>query len=95
MVREDANMSPGNARKFMKVADELEVKRSTSNDIGLEALYQIATLPESERQAEHVTEKGETKTPAEMTVRELRDLKRQLKAEQAERERLEEEATRS
>src|SRR5690625_1029931 len=95
-IKEDAKMSPSNARKFMKVAEELTSNRSTSNDIGLEALYQIATLPPEQREAEHVTAKGETKTPSEMTVRELRELKAELKktqeqrdAERKERERLE------
>ena len=37
------------ARKFMTVAREFEGKRTTSFEIGLEALYQIATLPPAER----------------------------------------------
>src|SRR5690625_6318943 len=83
------------ANKFIRVVDELEGEWSTSTTLGMEALYQIATLPHEHLEAEHITAKGETKTPAEMTVRELRELKRQLKqaeqraeAERAERERL-------
>lgn len=72
------NLNDSQARKFVKVFDE-NLNRSTSNTLGLEALYQISTLPELERTKEHVTEKGETKTPDEMTVRELRELKKRLK----------------
>lgn len=94
------------AAKFMKIVEEIgETNVSTSTHLGMEALYQIATLPPEHRESEHVTSKGETKTPSEMTVKELRELKRQLKeteqakeqAEQSaeierrERERLEEE----
>src|SRR5699024_2350806 len=68
------------------------------NGLGVKALYEIAQLPPAEREAEHVTSKGEIKTPDEMTVKELRELKRQLKetekqaeAERKERERLEQE----
>lgn len=50
-----------------------------SSHLGMEALYQIATLPESERTIEHETSNGKTKTPDEMTVKELRELKKQLK----------------
>ena len=90
--------------KAIRITDNLS-NFETSRNIGIEALYQIATLPPEHREAEHVTAKGETKTPDEMTVKELRELKRQLKeteqakeqAEQSaeierrERERLEEE----
>src|SRR5690625_588868 len=81
--------STGN--KFIRVYEELAENVGTYPRLGLRALYEIATLPPDEREAEHTTSKGETKTPDEMTVRELRELKRQLKAEQEERERLEQE----
>ncbi|MEI3606917.1 DUF3102 domain-containing protein [Pseudogracilibacillus sp. SE30717A] len=95
---EDVGINDRMARKFMTVAREFEGKRTTSSEIGLEALYQIATLPPEHRESEHTTSTGETKTPDEMTVRELRELKRKLKetekqaeAERKERERLEKE----
>lgn len=72
------NFNDSQARKFIKVSDEFQ-ERSMSNTLGVEALYQIATLPEPERIKEHTTSSGETKTPDEMTVRELRELKKQLK----------------
>ncbi|MCH8678311.1 DUF3102 domain-containing protein [Staphylococcus lugdunensis] len=72
------NFNDSQARKFIKVSDEFQ-ERSMSNTLGVEALYQIATLPEPERTKEHTTSSGETKTPDEMTVRELRELKKQLK----------------
>lgn len=67
------------AQRFMKIANELP-NATTWSALGTRALYLIATLPEEERTKEHVTEKGETKTPDEMTVRELQELKKQLKA---------------
>lgn len=38
--------------EFIKISDEFS-NRSTSNTLGIEALYQIATLPETERTKEH------------------------------------------
>lgn len=67
------------ATRFMKVAKELP-NVDTFAHLGNKALYLIATLPEEERTKEHATSKGEVKTPDEMTVRELQELKRQLKA---------------
>lgn len=72
-------MSRGQATKFMTVYEDLKTNGSMSNQIGLEALYQIATLPQEEREKEHVTSKGETKTVDEMTVRELQEVKRKNK----------------
>lgn len=66
------------ANRFMKVANELP-NSATLHNLGSTALYLIATLPEEEREKEHTTSKGETKTVNEMTVRELQELKKQLK----------------
>src|SRR5699024_7521906 len=77
------------ARKFMKVSGELGKERTTSSELGLEALYQIVTMPESERTNTHTTAKGEEKTPHTMTVKELREVKRQLREEQERVTRLE------
>ncbi|MCG0572319.1 hypothetical protein P2868_15250 [Lactiplantibacillus plantarum] len=69
------------ASHFIKIVDELdETKLGTYPNLGAKALYIIATLPEEERQKLHRLESGEEKTPDEMTVRELRELKKQLKA---------------
>ncbi|KLN91524.1 hypothetical protein ABT59_10450 [Enterococcus cecorum] len=66
------------ANRFMKVANELP-NSATLHNLGSTALYLIATLPEEEREKEHTTSNGETKTVDEMTVRELQELKKQLK----------------
>ena len=85
----EVGISTSQADRFIKVVTELEGKFPTSGSIGLGTLYEIATLPPTEREVEHVTAKGETKTPDEMTVKELRELKRQLKEEQERAEELE------
>lgn len=69
------------ANKFMKIAKELP-NGGTYTHLGARALYEIATLPEPDRNKEFTTRSGETKKPDEMTVRELRDLKKQLKAKE-------------
>ena len=73
------NMHHDTANKMMKIANELNSNSYTYMNLGSRALYEIATLPEPERTKEHTTSNGETKTPDEMTVRELRELKKQLK----------------
>jgi len=82
-------MSRSQATKFITVFTELlNANGSTSNQIGLEALYQIATLPEPEREKEHTLSSGKTKTVDEMTVRELQEVKKQLKQKNEEIEQL-------
>ena len=76
---ETINLSYQESRKFIKVYDEFDSNYVMSRNLGLNALEMIATLPEKERTKEHTTSKGEVKTPDEMTVRELRELKKQLK----------------
>lgn len=66
------------AYRFMKVANELP-NVETLQHLGTTALYLITQIPEEEREKEHTTFKGETKTVDEMTVRELQELKKQLK----------------
>ncbi|HGN7092880.1 TPA: DUF3102 domain-containing protein [Staphylococcus aureus] len=73
------NLHHDTANKMMKIANELNSNSCTYMNLGSRALYEIATLPEPERTKEHITSNGETKTPNEMTVRELRELKKQLK----------------
>ena len=89
---ETIGMDRRRANEFIKVYTEFAGENvRTYGHLGLRALYEIATLPPEERDVPHELPTGETKKPEEMTVRELRELKRQLKAEQAERERLEKE----
>ncbi|RIO87184.1 DUF3102 domain-containing protein, partial [Staphylococcus haemolyticus] len=75
---ENLNLDWNTANRFMKVSSELP-NSDTYHNLGSNALYLITTLPESERTKEHTTSSGEAKTPDEMTVRELRELKKQLK----------------
>lgn len=80
---EDIQIPYRQANRFIKVSEEFQSNMTTSSQIGLSVLYEIATLPEPERTKEHTTSSGENKTPDEMTVRELRELKKQLKQRDA------------
>src|SRR5690606_1128449 len=62
--REDIGMTPQHSNRFIKVYEELgESNRIPRFDLGIKAMYEIATLPPEQRDVEHVTEKGETKKP--------------------------------
>lgn len=66
------NIEPSNARKMITIAEELTSNRSTLNDLGLSALYLIATLPEEERKNQiNRLEQGDS-----LTVRELQTIKK-------------------
>ncbi|MBA8761756.1 hypothetical protein [Staphylococcus coagulans] len=66
--------------RFVKIYSEhSQGKLPDVGNIGMSIVYEISTLPEPERTKEHITSSGEKKTPDEMTVRELRELKKQLK----------------
>lgn len=82
------NMSVDYANKHIKVFEEFDNK-STSTSLPFNSLYEIATLPETERTKEHTTSTGEAKKPDEMTVKELRELKKQLKQRDEEKSQLE------
>lgn len=85
---ERIEMDKSQASRFIKVVEE-HGNKIASTQIPMTILYEIATLPEPERTKEHVTTKGETKTPDEMTVKELRELKKQLKQRDEEKKQLE------
>ncbi len=65
------NMNHDTANKMMKIANELNSNSYTYMNLGSRALYEIATLPESERAIKHTTSSGETKTPDEKLYKEL------------------------
>ena len=72
------NMNRHTANKFMTISKKLS-NGSTSNHLGLDAMYLIATMPPEERDKPQQLSNGETKKPEDMTVRELRETKRTLK----------------
>lgn len=84
------DMTHQHANRFMKVAKELPESNYTSMfNLGVSALYEIATLPEKEREKEHSLESGETKKVDEMTVRELQETKRKLREKETQLEQAE------
>ena len=84
-VEEKLGINTRTAQRFMKVSKELP-NTTTLSHLGETALYLIATLPEEAREEEHVTADGETKTPDEMTVRELQEVKRKLREKESQLE---------
>ncbi|WP_052476313.1 DUF3102 domain-containing protein [Cohnella kolymensis] len=97
--RDEVDFTPQHANKFIKVYEEFSVgvNRIPSFGLGINALYEISSMPAEEREQPHtIPSTGETKMIDEMTVRELREVKAELReaeerAEQidAERRRLE------
>lgn len=71
------------ANRMMRVAKELP-NSSTLSNLGSTALYLIATLPDDEKQ----TQLDRIENGDNPTVRELQEVKRQLKLSQADNERL-------
>lgn len=78
---ETIRLNQRQAQRFMKIAASLP-NTTTWSHLGTRVLYEIATLPEPDRNKEFTTRSGEIKKPDEMTVRELRELKKQLKAKE-------------
>ncbi|MES5957525.1 DUF3102 domain-containing protein [Bacillus fungorum] len=68
------------ATRLMKIADEFDGDYATWHKLSLRTLYEIATLPPEQREQPHtIPSTGEQKTVDEMTVRELREVKKSLK----------------
>lgn len=77
-LKEVVHIDYSDANRLMSISEI--PKLATWQNLPKRNLFLISTLPEEERTQEHVTSKGEVKTPDEMTVRELQELKKQLKA---------------
>lgn len=72
------------AQKYIKIVNELSPNYETFNNLGLSALYLIATLPDDEKQ----TQLDRIENGDNPTVRELQDVKRKLKLAEAENKKL-------
>jgi chromosome segregation ATPase len=73
----EIDMRPRQAQRFIKVATEFS-KTSPVSHLGMSVLYEIATLPEEEKQKQiERVESGE-----KVSRREIEEIKRQLKAKE-------------
>lgn len=79
----DMDIPADTSQRFIKIYDELVKGKTVSGryyELGVKALYEIAQIPETDREKPHaIPSTGETKTIDEMTVRELREVKKALK----------------
>lgn len=55
---EKVNLNQRVAQQMIKIHDTPELKTRMSSNLGMQALYEIATLPETERTKEYITSKG-------------------------------------
>lgn len=76
---EKVDIHPREAQRFIKIVSDPQLKTTTWSHLGSRTLYEITGVPIEEREKKHLTEKGEEKTVDEMTVKEIQNLKRQLK----------------
>ncbi|WP_281202660.1 hypothetical protein [Cytobacillus kochii] len=85
---ESVGMDRRRASEFIKVFDEFDGSNvRTCGQMGLRALYEIATLPPEQREQPHtIPSTGNTKMVDEMTIRELREVKKALKEAEIQRD---------
>lgn len=76
---QNIDIQPRMAQRFIKVASDPELNTTSMSHLGIAALYEIATMPETERDKPQQLDSGKVKKPDEMTVRELRETKKKLK----------------
>lgn len=74
---ESIHMDRTAAVRFIKVTETFS-NDDTYHHLGVQALYLISTMPAEERDKPQQLSSGEVKKPDEMTVRELREIKRKL-----------------
>lgn len=86
---EKVDVHPREAQRFIKIVSDPQLKTTTWSHLGSRALYEITGVPVEEREKKHITEKGEEKSVDEMTIKEIQDLKRQLKQSDEEKSHLE------
>lgn len=86
---EKVDVHPREAQRFIKIVSDPQLKTTTWSHLGSRALYEITGVPVEEREKKHITEKGEEKSVDEMTIKEIQDLKKQLKQRDEEKAQLE------
>lgn len=86
---DNVNLNRTQAHKFIKIYEDKGLNVLSTKQSSIDALYYLSTIDIEERTIEHETSNGETKTPDEMTVKELRELKKQLKQHDEEKSQLE------
>ena len=80
--KNELGMTPQHANRFIRVTKELGEgdNRMSTFDLGIDKLFHIATMPEEQReQPQKIPSTGEVKTVDEMTVKELIEIKKELK----------------
>ncbi|MBK3496174.1 DUF3102 domain-containing protein [Viridibacillus sp. YIM B01967] len=68
--QEEIGIDRAQADKFIRIVDELS-DECTYTQLGMQALYEIATLPSEQREQPHTLKGGATKTVDEMTNKSL------------------------
>ena len=76
--RDDAKISPTNAKRYIRVFNRFGEKRPPGVGLGLRIWDELTPFTDEELEQEHELPSGEKKKPTEMSRREIEELKRQL-----------------